>query len=78
MCGQGKSSEIRWIYLQEECYLSCQSLENKNPETVINLLIQLAPEAAADERINALNLIKKDQGLQKILSRLHNKGVVNA
>ena len=78
VCGQGKSSELRWIYLQEECYLSCQTLENKNPETVINLLIQLAPEAAADERINALNLIKKDQGLQKILSRLHNKGVVNA
>ena len=77
VCGQGKASELRWIYLQEECYLSCQSLENKNPESIINLLNQLSPEANSDERITALNLIKKDQGLQKILIRLHNNGVVN-
>ena len=77
VCGQGKTRELRWIYLQEECFLSCQTLENKNPEEVIALLNQLAPEASSDERKNALNLIKKDQGLQKILSRLHNKGVVN-
>ena len=77
VCGQGKTRELRWIYLQEECVLSCQTLEDKNPEEVIALLNQLAPEASSDERKNALNLIKKDQGLQKILSRLHNKGVVN-
>ena len=77
VCGQGKTRELRWIYLQEECFLSCQTLEDKNPEEVIALLNQLAPEASSDERKNALNLIKKDQGLQKILSRLHNKGVVN-
>ena len=77
VCGQGKTRELRWIYLQEECYLSFQTLENKSPEAIINLLIQLAPEATFDERIKALNLIKKDHGLQKILSRLHNKGVVN-
>ena len=77
VCGQGKARELRWIYLQEECYLSCQTLENKNPESIINLLNQLAPEATSDERINALKLINKDPGLQKILSRLHNKGVVS-
>ena len=77
VCGQGKTRELRWIYLQEECFLSCQTLEDKNPEEVIAILNQLAPEASSDERRNALNLIKKDQGLQKILSRLHNKGVVN-
>ena len=77
LCGQGKVRELRWIYLQEECFISCESLENKNPHSFITLLNQLAPSASSRERAEALSLIKKDSHLQKLIGRLHNKGVVN-
>lgn len=77
LCGQGKARELRWIYLQEECFISCESLENKNPQSFITLLNQLAPSASSRERAEALSLIKKDSHLQKLIARLHNKGVVN-
>ena len=77
VCGQGKNSELRWIYLQEECYLSCQALEKKNPQSFINLLNSLSPAVSSGQRSEALSLIKKDSLLQKIIGQLHNRGVVN-
>ena len=49
VCGQGKKSELRWIYLQEECYLSCQALEKKNPQSFINLLNSLSPAVSSGQ-----------------------------
>ena len=77
-CGQGKDSELRWIYLQEECYLSCRNLpESFSSEKFITLLNSLAPSAPASERNEGLKLIKNEPALQKVLAGLHNKGVVN-
>ena len=77
-CGQGKASELRWIYLQEECYLSLENLpKSLTSDIIISTLNSLSPSAAPSERLKCLNHIKKDDAMQKILGRLHNKGVVN-
>ena len=77
-CGQGKASELRWIYLQEECYLSLENLpKSLTSDIIISTLNSLSPSAAPSERLKCLNCIKKDDAMQKILDRLHNKGVVN-
>ena len=77
-CGQGKASELRWIYLQEECYLSLENLpKSLTSNIIISTLNSLSPSAAPSERLKCLNHIKKDDAMQKILGRLHNKGVVN-
>jgi len=77
-CGEGKTSELRWIYLQEECYLSLEGIpKSLTLEKIISTLNKLAPSAEPCEREMCLNQIKNDSSLQKVLGKLHNKGVVN-
>lgn len=68
-------SSITWIYLQEEFVITEQKLRNRLLDFT-NYLYNLRPEAASEERTEALKIFASDKDFYQLLKKIRGKGLV--
>ena len=77
---KGDNPELHWFYLQEEYSVLARDLfggkDEASPSSLVELLCALRPECPEEVRQKNILQITKSAGLQKVLEKLHNKGLV--